>query len=211
MNKTKYLCTSVTLSLIFAILMSVACFDAKCDTIRDNVLRLHILANSDSEHDQQIKLKVRDAVLKQCKGLFNGVNTAKEAEQIAKENLTVIATAAQTELDRLGCDYGLSVEVAPTDFGTREYEQVTLPAGEYMAVRILLGEAKGKNWWCVCFPNMCLTAAGEQEEISRVLDESGTKIVTQSEKFKVKFKIVELYEAIRSRYENSKQGQVEPK
>ncbi len=203
---TKTLFASISLGLIFSIFISVAYFDAKCEVIRDSVLRLHILANSDSQADQQIKLKVRDAVLDECGDLFCNIKSTEEAINIAQNNLDRLTHSAQKELSRLGCDYSAKIEIAPTDFGTRRYNEVTLPAGEYMAVRILLGEAKGKNWWCVCFPNMCLPAASEREKINSVLDSESSKIVTESQNFKIKLKIVEVYEDLKNRWLDSKNG-----
>lgn len=188
---------SVAFALIFSILMSLACFDASCEEIRDNVLRLHILANSDSEADQEVKIKVRDALLKEFGTLFDGATTLNEAKALAENNIEKLEQTAQKTLAAEGYTYPVKVEVAPSDFNTRVYGDLTIPAGNYMAVRVLLGKAEGQNWWCVCFPNICMGSAAK--EIDGVLDSDSKKIVKSGQKFKVKFKIVEIYEKIKTK------------
>jgi len=188
---------SVAFALIFSTLMSLACFDASCEEIRDNVLRLHILANSDSEADQEVKIKVRDALLKEFGTLFDGATTLNEAKALAENNIEKLEQTAQKTLAAEGYTYPVKVEVAPSDFNTRVYGDLTIPAGNYMAVRVLLGKAEGQNWWCVCFPNICMGSAAK--EIDRVLDSDSKKIVKSGQKFKVKFKVVEIYEKIKTK------------
>ena len=197
--KPKHLHIAMSLALCFAILMSLAGFDAHCESVRGSVLRLHILANSDSDFDQSVKLSVRDRVLESCSDLFEGARDLSEAEQRARESLPRLEKVAKAELERLGCDLPVTVEVGEDDFDTRTYGDVTLPAGRYTAVRVLIGAAEGHNWWCVCYPNICLAAAGQKQEISSVLDEENTRIVT-SGGYKVRFKIVELYEAFAEKF-----------
>ena len=190
--------TVLSLSLIFTILMSLTCFDASCQEIRESVLRLHVIANSDSNADQSVKLKVRDALLDEFGQLFNEAQTIADAEEVARQNVDYLQNVAEQTLKAQGFDYGVKVEIAPSDFGTREYdEKLTLPAGEYMAVRVLLGEAKGQNWWCVCFPNICMGSVAK--EINTVLDSNGQRIVKNGQKLKIKFKVVEIYEKIKTK------------
>ncbi len=196
----KKLNISIAFALIFSILMSIAFFDASCADIRTRVLRLHILANSDSYSDQQIKLAVRDRILTECGDLFDETYSVDAAIEKAEQNLPALQSAAENVLADYGCDYGVTVEIAPSDFGTRNYEKVTLPAGRYEAVRVLIGKAEGQNWWCVCFPNMCIPAASQADEISSALTEGETKIVTSSDKYEVRFKIIEWYEKLKSKW-----------
>lgn len=195
----KKLNISVAVAVIFSILMSLACFDASCADIRTRVLRLHILANSDSEYDQSVKLAVRDRILNECGELFAETDDLDGAIAQARVNLPKLQDAARSELDRLGCDCDVKVELAPTDFNTRCYGDVTLPAGRYEAVRVLIGNAEGANWWCVCFPNMCIPAASQTDNIGEVLSDSETKIVTSKGKYEIRFKAVELYESLRAK------------
>ncbi len=196
----KKLNISIAVALVFSILMSLAFFDASCADIRTRVLRLHILANSDSAYDQQIKLAVRDRILNECGSLFSETESVEVAIKQAKENLPILQSVAEAELKERGCEYAVTVEVAPSDFGTRHYGEVTLPAGSYEAVRVLIGNAKGQNWWCVCFPNMCIPAASQTDEISSALTENETKIVTKSGNYEIRFKVVEWYEKIKAKW-----------
>lgn len=187
---------AVAFALIFSILMSLACFEASCEQVRDNVLRLHILANSDSAADQAVKYKVRDALLDEFGDLFEGANSLEEAQAAAEKNIDCLQNIAQATVKSEGYNYPVKVEVAPSDFGTRKYDDLTLPAGEYMAVRVLLGDAQGQNWWCVCFPNICIGSAAQKDADS--FKGNGKQIVTKGQKYKVKFKIVEIYEQIKA-------------
>lgn len=190
---------SMALALVFSILMAVTGFDARCDTIRTHVLRLHVLANSDSEWDQTVKLAVRDRMLEDCGDLFETVDSYDAALKQAEENLPALQASAQAQLRELGCDYPVSVEIGPSSFDTRVYGDVTLPAGEYTALRVKLGAAEGKNWWCVCYPNLCIPAASQTDEVDRVLDDAEADVVTHSEKYVVRFKIVEWYQELKDR------------
>ncbi len=190
---------SMALALVFSILMTMTGFEARCDSIRTNVLRLHVLANSDSEFDQAVKLAVRDRILAECGDLFERVDSYDAALKQAESNLPALCASAQAQLRELGCEYPVSVEIAQTDFDTRVYDDVTLPAGEYTALQVRIGEAEGKNWWCVCYPNLCIPAASQTDEVSEVLDEDEAELVTNSGKYIMRFKIVEWYEQIKSR------------
>jgi stage II sporulation protein R len=183
-------------ALCFSILMSIAGFDAHCDEIRSSVLRLHILANSDSSEDQALKLSVRDRIIEKSGELFESAVTRDDAIAAATENIALIKSVAEQEISRMGYDYPVTVKVEPAEFNTRIYGDVTLPAGTYTAVRVLIGKAEGKNWWCVMFPQMCLSAA--QGEMSDVIDGTNLDIVENSDKYEVRLKTVELYEQIKS-------------
>ncbi len=196
---SKRLFAAISFSLVFSILMSLACFDASCEQVRENVLRLHIIANSDSDDDQKVKIAVRDALLCEFSNLFDGAVSLDEAETLAKKNALKLQQIAKSTLEQKGFDYSVKVEVAPSDFSTRVYsDNLTLPAGKYMAVRVLLGDAKGQNWWCVCFPNVCMGSAAK--EVDTVLDSNGQRVVKNGQRFKVKFKIVEIYEQIKAKF-----------
>ena len=147
--------------LLLAMLITpLAGFGQRCAQVRQEVLRLHILANSDSEADQALKLRVRDAVLEETGGLFAAAGTLEEAQAAALENLPAIEAAARRALAEAGSDAPVKAELTRMYFNTREYgEDTTLPAGEYQALRLSIGEARGRNWWCVMFPPLCVPAA----------------------------------------------------
>ena len=186
---------SLFCGLIISVLLSIISFGASCGEIRQDVLRIHVIANSDSAEDQAVKLKVRDAVLEAGEDLFDGTLTAEGAEQVLDSDIERLQNAAQNVLTENGFDYGVRVEIGKDYFNTRTYDgEVTLPAGEYEAVRVILGEGQGQNWWCVMFPPMCLPAAEADTEISDVLTQNEEDVVKSNPKYEARFKIVELFE-----------------
>lgn len=189
---------SVACALVLLCTLSICGFDAKCNVIRNNVLRLHILANSDSNEDQALKLKVRDAVLLVSEEVFKGCRSEQEAVSAAKENINLFLKAAQDEIKNNGYAYSVLVEVKDTWFETRDYDSFSLPAGTYEALRIVIGNGEGKNWWCVMFPSLCLpTTSVESEDFKETLGDDEGDIVAQPQKYKARFKIVEIFERAR--------------
>lgn len=188
--------------ILITTIISTAAFSTRCDEVRTNVLRLHILANSDSEADQALKLIIRDKLITEGADVFDGSVTADNAaDKIAEASERLKAVAEQTAKEN-GFDYEVKIEVTEEYFDTRSYENVTLPAGRYKAVKVIIGEGAGKNWWCVMFPPLCLPAAEENDErdvkIDAILTDSGVRLIESNPKFEVRFKIVEIYEKIKS-------------
>ncbi len=193
---------SICIATILAMTVAVCRFDTSCEKIRQNVLRLHILANSNSEFDQQLKLKVRDAVLLVSEQIFSDCETEQEAKEAVQNNYQLLAETARNTITENNYDYPVSVQLADTWFETREYENFTLPAGNYEAVRIIIGDGLGKNWWCVMFPSICIpTASAEKNGFQNVLENEENKIVSSSKKYKARFKIVEIFETVRVKCE----------
>lgn len=190
---------SLLLALIFSIFVSLAGFDVKCEQLRQNILRLHIVANSDSDEDQALKLKVRDEILKQSEGIYDEAKSKEEISLISHKNLENFEKAAQKVIAQNGKDYPVKVFLGKAYFGTREYENFTLPAGEYEALRVLIGDAKGKNWWCVMFPAMCIPAAGEEHSLGEAVDTSAAQIAQNPKKYRIKFKAVEIFNDIKEK------------
>lgn len=158
---------------------------------------MHVIANSDSEEDQAVKRKVRDAVLAAGKDLFDGSLTAADAETVLDSEKQVLQQAAETVLRENGFSYGVRVEIGKDFFNTRTYDgKVTLPAGEYEAVRVILGEGEGQNWWCVMFPPLCLPAAEAEAEMGDVLSEREAEITARNPRYEARFKIVEIFEKL---------------
>ena len=165
--------------------------------IYDNVIRLHVLANSDSEGDQALKLKVRDAVLAQTRGLLEGVEDKESAERIVRASLPQIKAAAERTVLAEGSDATVSVSLTREEYPRRTYESVALPAGEYLSLQVKLGDAQGKNWWYVLFPPLCLSAATADKEttcLSAGLTDEQYRLITDSDsgKYKLRFKILEV-------------------
>ncbi len=199
--KTKMIEKAVLLSLLLVILVSMVGFQRECEDISTRVLRLHILANSDSEEDQALKLKVRDRILEEGRDLFSATGDLSAAKEAAARNLDRLRLAAQDEIHRQGYDYAVEIELANMYFATRVYDKVTLPAGTYDALRITIGGGQGKNWWCVLFPPMCVSAAtGDVEtddvRLETVLTDEQVDIVEESQRYEVRFKVVEWFEDI---------------
>jgi len=169
--------------------------------VYDSVIRLHVLANSDSEGDQALKITVRDAVLKKTQEILKGVTTRTQAEQILRENLEAIRLGAEACVRKEGSKDVVAVSLGEERYPTREYENLAFPGGEYLSLRVMIGEAQGQNWWCVLFPPLCLSAAttkAEAEDIflSAGLTEQQYRIITDSDntKYKLRFKILEVAE-----------------
>lgn len=188
----------LVLTVSVAFISQFSQFSAQCDDIRSKVLRLHILANSDSSEDQALKIKVRDRILTASSELFKKSADKEEAEKNVRENLDKIKKVAEDEVKREGFDYAVNAELVNMYFTTRTYDNVTLPAGNYDAVRITIGKAAGHNWWCVLFPSLCIPAASDKQKVDDVLDKDETEIVTNPDSVVVKFKTVEIVEQIKS-------------
>lgn len=189
---------SLAAGLCCSMIFGLAKFDSACEDLRNNCLRLHVLANSDSNYDQSLKLFVRDAVLEESEALFTSSNSLGEAMTAARENLDEIGAAAQQACYDYGGDYKVTVSLEKEYFETREYEDFTLPAGEYEAVRILIGAAKGHNWWCVMYPCVCLGSAGNGS-IKKAAGSKASAVAKGGSKYKMKFKIVEIYQDTKRR------------
>lgn len=197
MNKT--LKIFVPLFLVFVFMFSyIAPFIETSENISDQVFRLHILANSDSAEDQQLKLKVRDEILKKGETVFASSNSLEETIELCKNNIALFQQTAEQCLKDNGSDYDVKVYVDKEYFNTREYDEITLPSGIYNALKIEIGQGKGHNWWCVMFPAICLSSVTDNE-LNKYLSEDEQKLVNSDSKYEVRFKIVEIYEKVKSK------------
>lgn len=187
---------SACIAFVLVVIYSLIPFQAQCDNISNDVFRLHILANSDSEYDQGVKLKVRDKVLEYSKSLFESSKSKEEAESLISQNLDNITRVAQNELKNLGCGQNVKAEIKKMYFTTRYYDAYTLPSGMYDALRITIGSGKGHNWWCVMYPSICVSAASEQDEKAKQALDDGEYDIIKNEKYSYKFKVVELFEKL---------------
>ena len=164
--------------------------------IRQEVLRLHVLANSDSDEDQALKLKVRDRILSEAGTLFYQAETESSARKAAEENLPLIEAAAKAALKDAGAEGTVRVKVTRQFFDTRVYDGFTLPAGQYDAVQVILGEGKGHNWWCVLYPPLCLSTAEKLPEELSKFSEAERRLLESAPKYEVRFFLLELAEKI---------------
>ena len=169
--------------------------------IYDSVVRLHVLANSDSEEDQALKLKVRDQVLEAAAPHLEGCATQAEAVEVLTSHLTDLEAAASAVIEAEGYDYPVRVLLGEEDYPTRTYESCAFPAGTYVSLRVLIGEGEGQNWWCCLFPPLCLSAATAKSDnedafvqVGLTKDQYGIITETGKTKYKVRFKLLEVLE-----------------
>ena len=164
------------------------------------VLRLHVVANSDSDSDQARKLLVRDAVLAQASRLLEGVSDRRDAEAALAPYLEELARTGEETLARTGTPERVRVTLADQWFPTKEYDGFSLPAGQYRALRVTIGEGKGRNWWCVVFPPLCVASVSEQSVESAaegVLSEDQVALITgQDGGYVLKFRLIEWWQEL---------------
>ena len=193
----------LTLSIIAAmLLLAVGLLPVHGEEeVYNKVVRLHVLANSDSEEDQAVKLAVRDAILEVTVPLLQDCKAKEEAVSLLEENRPLLTETAKTVLRKEGFDDAVSIEMGLEDYPTRTYDSLCFPAGEYISMRVNLGEGEGQNWWCCLFPPLCLGAAtvsemtAEDACISVGFTPTQYKIITESDKpiYRARFKILELF------------------
>ena len=173
------------------------------EQLADRVVRLHVLANSDSEEDQALKLQVRDAVLSRAEALLTQSEDRGEAEALLREHLPDFEQVAALVIAEAGYDYPVAVELEDTQFPTKEYDGFTLPAGEYLALRVLIGAAEGQNWWCVVFPPLCTAGASEvpAAALEGGLSEDQVGLITEEDTgYVLKFKAVEWWQEMKEKW-----------
>ena len=198
-NKKRWV-KAVAGALVICLTLSVCELHGTCESVRENVVRLHILANSDSAEDQALKLKVRDAVLAACADWQEVAATPEEALALAEEQLPRLQAVAEQTVAAEGYDYPIKAEVCRMCFTTRQYDTVTLPAGQYDAVRVTIGDAKGQNWWGVMYPPLCVGAATDRKQATSLWTDKQKDLVEGGDRYVVKFKVVEWAQKVFSRF-----------
>ncbi len=173
---------------------------AMSEKISENVLRLHIIANSDSLSDQELKLKVRDKILEISPQIYNNCNNVGDAVASSVDNLSEIRKAAQSTLAFYDNTDEVVVTVCKEFFKTRKYNGFVLPAGVYNTVKVVIGQGKGHNWWCVMFPTVCIS--GCTDDFDKSLTPEERKMI-ESKGFAVRFKVVEVYERLKNTAKDS--------
>lgn len=190
------MCASILAAFLFVSVLPVH----GEEKIYSDMIRLHVIAASDSEEDQAVKLLVRDAVLEVVEFSMENVDNQEEAVAAIEAANDAISTAAKSVLEREGFDYPVSVELGLENYPERVYEGFTLPAGQYTSLRVIIDGGEGQNWWCVLYPPLCTTAAEEREQvfITAGFTEEQYKTITETRgvKYKVKFKILEVLSSL---------------
>lgn len=183
-------------ALILVIMGAILPFSRQCREISNKVLRLHILAKSDSTMDQALKLQVRDMVLAETADLFTSATDRANAEAALAGRIALLEEQAENLLRKAGYPYQVRGELTDMYFTTRTYHTGTLPAGYYRALRLTIGSGQGHNWWCVMFPPMCLSPAitGTDDQPSAagdILTEGQLDIIQHPEDYRIRLKLVE--------------------
>lgn len=162
------------------------------EELAEQVFRFHVLANSDSEEDQALKMQVKEAVIAYMKQELPESDCVETTKAWARENLDQIEAVAAKIIVVEGYDYAVKAEVTVCDFPDKTYGDITFPAGKYEALRIEIGDAKGQNWWCVLYPNLCFIDAVHavvpdegKEDLKEVLEEDTYEMVTTTTRFKI--------------------------
>ncbi len=163
--------------------------------LQNSVLRLHILANSDLEYDQRLKLEIRDAILEEFSDALNSENSI-EAQKNVLDNLDLLSHTAKRVINEHGYDYSVNIALERIEFDERVYSDITMPAGTYDAVRIEIGEAKGKNWWCVIFPSMCLSDSVCISDAEEYFSDDEIIILKKPQKIEYKLKCFEFLKRV---------------
>ena len=188
------------ISLLFALCVTLFTglfAKAEQQKLSGELIRLHVIANSDSQSDQDAKLAVRDCVLELLTPALEGVTDISEAETIINSELPRLCSSAERSLLGDGKFYCVRAELCREDYPTREYDGFALPAGSYLSLKIILGKGQGHNWWCVVFPPLCMTSVEDEDAFSGLTSESAKLITSDSGEYKLKFRVIELYELFR--------------
>ena len=171
--------------------------------LAEKVVRLHVIANSDTEADQALKLQVRDRVADRAEAVLRGAADRQDAMDALAEALPELEALAAEEISAEGYDYAVTAALEKTNFPTKTYDGFALPAGEYMALRVVIGAGEGRNWWCVVFPPLCTAAAADmpQTAMAAGLDAEDVALIREDGAgYTLKFKSIELWEALRERF-----------
>lgn len=214
-NKIKIRLSILILSLIVIIsIMTISIsgevkkISTSSEDYKDKLIRFHVIANSDSEEDQNLKLKVRDAIINYLQPKLLESESIEESELIIKKEYDELENISKNIILENGYDYDVKVGIDYSEFPTKQYSNVVLPAGEYKALRIIIGEGKGKNWWCVMFPPLCFVDEQKgiidketDDKLREVLTEEEYELISQKtskqvNRVQIKFKIVEIIQDI---------------
>ncbi len=196
------------ITIIVSIKGEVSKINQASEDYKEKLIRFHVIANSDSDEDQALKLKVRDEVINYLQPKLLESKSIKESEEIIKNYYANLENISKSIIDENGYKYDVRVSIEYSEFPTKQYSSVVLPAGEYKALKVVIGEGKGKNWWCVMFPPLCFVDESNgvidkstDEKLKEVLTEEEYDLITKKReselnKTEIKFKIVEVLDSI---------------
>lgn len=203
-NKLKNFIILAILLFLYTFICAQNYVSAVSNNLSQAVFRLHVLANSNSEEDQNLKYKVRDGLIKYMNNICSNCSTKAEAISIANKHKNDFQEIAQNIVKGNGYDYPVKINIGNFYFPTKNYGDISLPAGPYDALKVEIGEAKGQNWWCVMFPSLCIIdsnnlnfSESSEQLLQENLSEEELSIISNSNAtpdIKIKFKLIELFE-----------------
>ena len=191
---------------LFILVSAISYVSAVSNNISNSVFRLHVIANSDSQEDQNLKYIVRDKLIEYMNNIAKDCSSKEEVISIAKDNISNFENIAKETIEKNGYNYSVTVEIGNFDFPTKSYGDITLPAGSYDSLRVKIGKAKGQNWWCVMFPPLCfvdVTSGVVPEESKKEMENSMPKeeysLISETDNSEInfKFKLIEFFENIK--------------
>lgn len=202
MKKIKKILIVFNLFIIYLLFSIFSYSNATSSEISDTVFRLHVIANSDTLEDQNLKYLVRDKLIEYMNSISGDISTKEEAISLAKNNKDNFYNIAKQVIKDNGYNYDVNVEIGNFSFPTKTYGDISLPAGFYDALRVKIGNASGKNWWCVMFPSLCFVDVSNgivpetsKEKLQSTMQEENYNLISSDEmEYKLKFKLVEMFE-----------------
>ena len=211
--KSQIILYSVMLFIVLGLMVGYA-YSQSCkintfsNDYKENLIRFHVLANSDSEEDQALKLKVRDKVISYLKPKLEDSEIISQSEKIILNEKDKLMDICKETIKQNGYNYDVSINLGYSKFPTKQYSSVVLPAGEYKSLKIIIGKGQGKNWWCVMFPPLCFVDEQNNvidketdEKLKKVLTKDEYELIVEKDKkninnLQIKFKIVEVFQKI---------------
>ena len=202
MKNTKKIFLILILFIIYLLLSAFSYTNAVSTDLANNVFRLHVIANSNSQEDQELKYVVRDELIAYMNSICKDISSKNDAIRIANENKNEFYNIAKKVILDNGFNYEVNIEIGNFSFPTKTYGDISLPAGFYDALKVEIGKASGKNWWCVMFPSLCFVDVSNgivpeesKEDLESNLQEEDYNLIASDKvEYKVKFKLVELLE-----------------
>lgn len=194
--------TLILLLFLYTTISAISYVEAVSSDISDSVFRLHVIANSDSNEDQALKYKVRDNLLKYMNNICSDCSSKQEAIDLVTEHQEEFKQVALDTIKKEGYSYNVKINIGNFEFPTKQYGDISLPAGYYDALRVEIGEAKGRNWWCVMFPSLCfidvssgIVPEESKEELQNILSDEEYSIISDNSDngIKLKFKLIEFF------------------
>ena len=205
-SKIKPFLVIILLLSLYITICAISYVDIVSEDLADSVFRLHIIANSDSEEDQNLKLKVRDELLSYMNNISKNCNSKDEVIELAKKHSNEFKEIASNVVKSNNFDYDVNVEIGPSQFPTKYYGDISLPSGSYDALKVTLGKAEGHNWWCVMFPPLCfvdvssgIVPDSSKQEMKENLNDEEYSLISNSEDTEVsfKFKLIEFFQNLK--------------